>query len=274
MAQVNASQNLGLYIYENQNSVRPTQFAVELAYAPPSTKDVANGQQAMLVATSAGSTNVTTNTSQAVLLAAYKDTAPGIARQQAWSFVLDGHRFYVLPLGEEGDWAYDPTTKEWSQLQTQGFEGLNFTRGVMWGIRIIGGDQLFPFLLEMDPNQPLDDEWRAVQHIVTGGIATRSRANIGVGNFSIVASVNDVAEAGKTINLSWSDDNGSTWSAEQPITLTGEASQFLIWNSLGSFTIPGRIFRISDEAGPVRLDGADVVLNYSNGADSGTDQDR
>jgi hypothetical protein len=186
---------------------------------------------------------------------------------------MDGHRFYVLPLGPEGDWAYDTITQEWCQLQTQGFDGLNFTHGAMWDLRVMGGDSLYPYLYELDPTQPLDEGWREVEHIVTGGIATRSRAAIGVANFTLTASVGDDTSVDMPISLAYSDDNGVTYSQEFDIPLTDVSSQLLIWNALGAFAAPGRIFRITDYAGPVRFDGADCVLTIGTGADSGIDQD-
>ncbi len=75
------------------------------------------------------------------------------------------------------------------------------------------------------------------------------------------------------ISLAFSDDNGVTWSPEFDIPLTDASSQLLIWNALGSFAAPGRVFRITDFAGPVRLDGADVVLTQGSGSDSGQDQE-
>jgi len=207
------------------------------------------------------------------MLMAYGENQPSVPRQTAWTFVMDGHRFYVLPLGPEGDWAYDTTTQEWCQLQSQGFDGLNFTHGVMWDLRVMGGDSLYPYLYELDPTQPMDEGWREIERIVTGGIATRSRAAIGVANFSVTASVGDDSAIDMPISLAFSDDNGVTWSQEFDIPLTDASTQLLIWNALGSFSQPGRIFRITDYAGPVRLDGADVVLTVGNGADSGQSQD-
>lgn len=207
------------------------------------------------------------------VLAAFGTGEPFDSRQQAWTFTLDGHKMYVLPLGPEGDWAYDVTTKSWCKLQTDGFSGLNFTKGVMWGPRIIGGDLLFPYLYELDPNEKLDEGWRSITHIVTGGIPLRGRYNVGVSNFTITASVADLGSVGENITLNFSDDNGHTWSPNFDITLTGTGYQKLIWNSLGSFTAPGRIFKVTDKAGPMRIDGADVVLKNSDGADSGVDQE-
>jgi hypothetical protein len=211
--------------------------------------------------------------SQTASLIAYKTKQPINPRQIAWTFVLDGHRFYVLDLGPEGTWAYDTTTQEWCQYQTQGFTGMNFTHGTMWGTRIMGGDSLYPNVLELDPNQSLDEGWREVEHMVTGGVASRSRARIGVANFTLTASVGDDSATDQPITLAFSDDNGVTWSQEFSQMLTDVSTQMLIWNSLGSFAAPGRVFRITDYSGPIRLDGADVVLTIGTGADSGIEQD-
>lgn len=273
MTGVTTSQAGAIAVLQGLSGVRTTQLPVLMVYGPPAAYAARTSQAVGLITYSAGDTNVSTEVSQAAFLAAYKDVAPGNDRQQAWTFILDGHRFYVMPLGQFGDWAYDTTTKEWCQLQTQGFDGLNFTKGAMWGIRIMGGNSIFPYLMEMDPNQAFDEGWRPVERIVTGGIPSRARSNIGVANFTLTASVNDDASTDIPISLAFSDDNGATWSPEFEIPLTDQSTQTLIWNALGSFSAPGRIFRITDYAGPVRLDGADVVLNYSSGADSGTDQD-
>lgn len=267
------SQALSLTALEQQPAVYSSQMLGEFAYAPPATYSIVSPQLAGLIAYTAGETNVTTLSSQELCLVAYKESQPLVQRSTAWTFVMDGHRFYVLPLGEEGDWAYDTTTKEWCQLQTQGFDGMNFIHGVMWGLRIMGGDSLYQYLLEFDPTQPYDDGWREIERIVTGGLATRNRSSIGVANFSVTASVGDDNSVDMPVSLAFSDDNGVSWSPEFDIPLTNASSQLLIWNALGSFSQPGRVFRITDYAGPIRLDGADCVLTIGTGADSGQEQD-
>lgn len=254
-------------------ALQATQASTLVAYGPPASQDLRETQASSLIAYSAGENNVTTKVTQMATLIAYRDAQPAIARQSAWTFVLDGHRFYVLPLGPEGDWAYDSTTHEWCQLQSLGFDGLNFTHGVMWGIRVIGGDVLFPYLYELDPVQPNDEGWREIERIVTGGIPTRGRHSIGVANFTLTASVGDDASTDQPITLQFSDDNGVTFSEPLDIPLTNQSTQTLIWNSLGSFSAPGRVFMITDTAGPVRFDGADVVLTSGAGADSGQEQE-
>jgi hypothetical protein len=259
---------------QNDDS-KPTisQLVTLAALGPPETK-FAYTSQAMFLAAIAQGNNVTTKVTQGMTLAAYGTGVPGIAASAAWTFVLDGHRFYVLPLGPEGDWAYDFTTQEWCQLQSQGFPGINFNHGVMWGLRVIGGDVLYTYLYELDPNQPLDEQWREVQHMVTGGLATRSRAAIGVANVTLTASVGLDSEDDQSISLAYSDDNGVTWSQEFDLPLTDVGTQQLLWTALGSYSAPGRVFRFTDYSGPVRLDGADVVLTIGTGADASQAQDK
>lgn len=274
MSGTSVSQYNALTALATVTGAKVNQFTLLSAFGPLATTAGDVSQLSTLAAISAGESNVSTDVSQMVLMAAFGTGEPFTQRQSAWTFTLDGHKFYVLPLGPEGDWAFDVTTGEWCQLQTDGFNGLNFTNGVMWGLRIMGGDQLYPYLYELDPNQALDEDWRPIIHTVTGGVPLRGRYNVGVSNFTITASVDDVQSVGENISLSWSDDNGNTWSPNFDIELTGVGHQKLIWNALGSFTNPGRVFKITDTAGPVRIDGADVVLSGSTGeADSGEPQE-
>lgn len=191
---------------------------------------------------------------------AYSNIQPTRTRNKCWTYTLDGHRIYVLSLGQEGDWAYDVTTSEWSQLQTQGFDGINLIHGTTWNSRVVGGDKFQTQLLELDPNTGLDNEFRPVEHIVTGGLPSRNRNCIGVSNFTATASVSDNTSLLFPISLAFSDDNGVTYSKEFNLTLTDISSQLLLWNSLGSYSSPGRIFRVTDYSGPVRIDGADCIL--------------
>jgi hypothetical protein len=267
------SQVFSLTALATGPAARITQSHALTAYGPPAALTAESSHAAILLATSSGLTNVTSTISQAACLIAYFDGEPSTSRQTAWTYVMDGHRFYVLPLGPEGDWAYDTTTQEWCQLQTQGFSGLNFINGTMWQLRIIGGDSLYPYVYELDPTQSFDEGWRDIQRIVTGGIATRSRSAIGVANVILTASVGDDSATDHPISLAFSDDNGLTWSGEFDVPLTDESTQRLVWNALGSFSSPGRIFRFTDYAGPVRLDGADCTLTVGSGADVTQDQD-
>lgn len=267
-----ATQDVVLAVTQDDSTPRFSQLSTLVAFGPPQTKFGLGSQKALLAAIAQGN-NVTTSVSQVATLVAYGTGVPGTSASAAWTFVMDGHRFYVLPLGPEGDWAYDMTTNEWCQLQSQGFPGVNFKHGVMWGLRVVGSDVLYTYLYELDPTQPFDESWREVKHMVTGGIATRARASIGVASFTVTASVGDESATDQPISLAYSDDNGLTWSSEFNLPLTDASTQSLLWSALGSYSSPGRVFRITDFSGPIRLDGADVVLTIGTGADTGQEQD-
>lgn len=248
---------------------RAAQFAVLSARAPPSAKFSSAPQDVRLVAGASVEANVSGRAAQAVRLVAYGTGVPITQVADTWTFVLDGHRFWVVSLGPEGDWAYDMVTKQWCQLISQGFPGLNFTHGTMWQLRIFGGDALYTFLYELDPNQPDDEGWRAVQHIVTGGLQVRSPNMVGVANFRMTGSAGVLSDATTDVNLTFSDDNGNTWSPDFTIELAeGQLNIPLVWDALGSFAAPGRIFRVIDSGGMVSLYGADVALNNYNEDDN------
>lgn len=252
---------------------RAAQAVVLAAVAPPASKQTRDSQLDVLAAYSSGAKNVTARASQLAVLIAYATGDEGQPRSDTWTFVMDGHRFWVLPLGPEGTWAYDTVTRQWCQLNTLGFPGLNFTHGVMWGLRIFGGDVLYPALYEMDPTQPQDEAWRPVQHIVTGGVQTRSPNMIGVANFRLTASAGALSDATTSVDLTFSDDNGNTWSDVFSIPMAqGEFAKPLLWPALGSFSAPGRIFKITDEGGMLSISGADAALNNYDEDESGGGQ--
>lgn len=253
---------LAAYAPPQSKAAEGSQLTVLAAYAPPASAQSRAAQAQALIAYSAGGPNVSAKVSQALALIAYGTGVPITQLANTWTFIMDGHRFWVMSLGPEGDWAYDTETKQWCQLNSQGFPGLNFTHGTMWGLRVFGGDALYPFLYELDPNQPDDEGWRTVEHIVTGGIQTRSPNMIGVANFRLAASVGALNDASTDVNLTFSDDNGNTWSDPFTITVSqGAYDTQLVFPALGSFGAPGRVFKITDAGGMLSIYGADAALN-------------
>lgn len=249
---------------------RVLQLAVLAAYGPPQSQFARVQQDQILIARAAAEGNVVALATQAALLIAYGAGVPDPARSDSWTYVLDGHRFWVLPLGPEGDWQFDTITKQWSQLETQGFDGLNFTHGIMWNLRVFGGDILYPYLYELDPTQPDDEGWRPVEHVVTGAISTRSPNMVGMANFRCTASVGALSDASTDVNLTFSDDNGHTWVGPFTIAVTeGSYDTQLLWSALGSFSAPGRILKISDSGGMLSIYGADAGLNNFDEDDAG-----
>jgi hypothetical protein len=194
-------------------------------------------------------------------------TPPGAEnRTRAWTFVMDGHRFYVLDLGLEGTYVFDVSTGQWAQFRTQGYTGWNMRAGTVWQVanRIVAGDTLHGIVWEMSPDDLLDEEFRTVEHLVTGGLMTRSRVYYSVEAVRLSGSIGAVqdGEDGITTELRFSDDNGNTWSdTYTTVVVEGEFDGEIAYRSLGSFMAPGRIFEFRDIGGMFRIDGADAYIN-------------
>lgn len=188
---------------------------------------------------------------------------PAQSRRRAWSFTFDGHVFYALDLGQEGTYLYDDTTQQWSKFITQGFNGWNLTNGAVWGRRIVGGDLLTDDIWEMQPGALLDNGTVEIVHVVTGGLMKRTRTYSSVESFRLNVSVGQLDEVnGATIQLSFSDDQGQTFTDMDTLAVTqGDYSAEIAWRSLGSFAAPGRIFRITDVGAFLRIDAADAELD-------------
>lgn len=189
---------------------------------------------------------------------------PVASRKRAWSFVLDGHTFYVLDLGAQGTFVCDDSTSQWAQFVTQGYVAWNFANGCMWGQRIVAGDMLTTDLWEMQPSALFDNGATEIVHIVTGGVVTRNRIYHSVDQFSLACSVGQLQDGGvgASVTLSFSDDQGKTWTDMDTKTLAqGDYSGDISWPSIGSFTAPGRIFKITDTGGFLRIDGADAGID-------------
>lgn len=191
---------------------------------------------------------------------------PGVSLNRAWTFVLDGHTFYVLDLGQEGTFAYDIITQEWSQFTTSNLGNWNMINGVMWGQRIIAGDLSTSDIWELVPSAVKDSLTGAatadIAHVVTGGLTVRNRTYYSVDSVRVTASWGQLQDvAGVNITLSYSDDFGQTFTNAPDVPLTeGAYTTEIVWRSLGSFTQPGRIFKISDTGGPLRIDAADAAI--------------
>ncbi len=64
-----------------------------------------------------------------------------------------------------------------------------------------------------------------------------------------------------TVKLSFSDDQGKTFTDAEILTLTnGDFTQRLDWRSLGTMQAPQRIFKITDTGAIARIDGADAEV--------------
>jgi len=185
-----------------------------------------------------------------------------LSRQRAWTFTHDGHTFYVLDLGSEGNWLYDVTTGQWSEFITSGYQNWDMTAGVMWDKRIVAGDRTTNDVWECSAAAAQDNDALEVSHTATGVIPHRSRNKLTVGALRASVSPGQLtSETTAPVSLLFSDDGGNTWAGPFSVTLTeGVYDAEVAFRALGSFAAPGRIFRLSDIGGPKRIDGCDVEI--------------
>ena len=251
--------------YAIKPALEVSQLAALAVYGPPKARKVEIGQSYALVPYSIGKYTVP-STSQALALAVYATGVPDTRRNRAWWFSLDGHTFYVLDLSEEGTFVYDVTTQQWARWYTDGYANMwNMKGGTMWGgLRVVAGDSITGQTWVIDPTNPMDEGWRYIEHVVTGGIMLRGRVYVGMSSLSIAGSAGQITTdtGSATIRMRFSDDMGKTWSDSYPLTITeGDFEDETAWRSLGSFASPGRLLEISDDGGMIRIDGLDANLN-------------
>lgn len=188
---------------------------------------------------------------------------PDAGRKRAWNMILDGHSFYILDLGNQGTFAYDVTNSTWSQFITKGYNQWNVANGVMWDQRIVGGDLYSTAVWECQPGAMLDNGALDITHIATGALVKRVRTYTSNAALRLAVSVGQLdTTSGAFVVLSFSDDQGKTWTTMDAISLIeDEYDQEIAWTGLGSFAAPGRIFSITDVGGFLRLDGCDAELD-------------
>jgi len=183
-------------------------------------------------------------------------------RLRAWTFDLDGHSFYVLRLGQQGTFLYDILTGQWSKWQTGALPVWNMAYGVpVWNGLPTAGSLSDGTIYQVDPTADLDEGTTSITRTVTGIVPHRERDPLLMGELRVTASVGDPDVDGADLSISYSDDQGQTYSTPVVVDLlTGDTDQVIRFRSLGRVQSPGRYINITDVGGVVRIDGCDVEL--------------
>ncbi len=235
------------------------------AYAPTGTLAI---RSTMLVAGASFEGRGVAASSQLAMLIAYRTGATANLTNRVWSFVLDGHTFYVITLGEQGTFVYDFLTGQWAKWETAGLNTWNMEIGTTWKGDIIAADRQNPVIWRLDPTSFLDDDYKTQTRKVTGGLPVRGRDFIGNYAFRLTASLGTPTvplTAPATIpevELLTSDDQGKTFFSHGKLTLiVDDFTQELAWRSLGDMKAPQRVFKIVDTGAIVRVSGADAEVD-------------
>lgn len=195
---------------------------------------------------------------------------------RVWTFTLDGHDFYVLRLGNNETLIYDLTTEQWAQWTSADqiywsvFTGTNWVGGNRFssefGSNIIVGSDSNGSLFFLDPEKPDDDSVVSGRNAVpfrrrlTGQLVTRGYDYTRVYEVQLLGSIGQLdLGADLSIDLQYSDDRGDNYVSAGAIATQENAYDVRAsWRSLGSFTSPGRLFRIEDFGALKRVDSLTV----------------
>lgn len=196
-------------------------------------------------------------------------SGPGLAEQirqvsandlRAWTFQVDGHRFYVLTIGASVTWAFDllGSGSQWTTFGSLGLDYWLAHLGTTMGDITIALDNVSAKVYRLDPSRKTDGT-TAVPVICTVIVEGQDRSipcsnvvlhlDVGKGPYTGQGSAPVASE-------SHSDDDGNTFSGwdEQPLPVAGSYGRLPRWNGLGDIPpLLGRIFRfaISDPVGVV-----------------------
>ena len=217
-------------------------------------------------------------------LVAYLITGPvfrGILRVLTWTFTLDDHDFLVISL-LDSTLVYDFHSNEWytwgSGLEDEKWQA---ALGTNWGTNlgalmpglggntqsnVVCGDGANGALYFLDPVLNEDDSslgvpGQAFSRTITGQLVLRGHDYVPCPGVELTGSTGETtgALADGTVTLDISDDRGHTYVNAGTLTPTpGVYDVQLAWRSLGSFTGPGRLFRVTDYGALNRIDGLDV----------------
>lgn len=193
---------------------------------------------------------------------------------RVWTFTLDGHDFYVLRLGNEESLVYDVLTEQWSVWTTGTEKYWTVYTGVNWlggnsfarsfGSNVVVGSDSTGDIYFLDPLKTEDDTPRGnslqFRRLLTGQLVARGYDSISVHEVQVLGSLNQGTTG--TVELLYSDDRGGSYVSAGTITTSpGDYDLRGHWQSLGSFSSPGRLFRVEDFGTLARVDSFTVIVS-------------
>lgn len=203
---------------------------------------------------------------------------------RAWSYEMDVHWKYVLRLPTGITLVYDQYAKQWynwgswSSTQWRPFHGTNWHGcGALmeaYGSNVVCGDDGNGSLYFLNPLSPTDDDAifgaevpRTFDRIVTGQMTVRGNEYHPCYGVELGGSIGANEPDYVNVTLYTSDDGGQTYDDQGTVTVdAGDWNARVDWSSgLGSYTSPGRLFRIVDDGALARID----FIEMMDGPESG-----
>lgn len=244
--------------------------AFVLAVANFPTESIENSQDFVLVVTEGATHNIELSQAWVTVVARGRVDDPKV---RAWTFTLDGHDYYVLRAGNIETLVYDTHNGQWyvwSSFDTDLWKAFNGTNWINsgglpeeFGSNIVVGDDANGALYFLDPEQFTDDDALAgdtnpktFTREFQGQVTKRGYDYEKVFSVELLGSIGQMDVSTLTdVTLSYSDDRGLSYVDAGTITIpNNDTSKRVDWRSLGSFTLPGRMFKVTDTGALHRID--------------------
>lgn len=163
-----------------------------------------------------------------------------ISSAYAFSYTMDGHKFYVLTF-PEATWVYDASTQLWHERQSFGLSKWRASDYVEAYGKHLVLDSENGNIGELD-NDTYTEYGNTMQGIAAAPPIHSDRRRMFMSRFELDIETGVGLTSGQgsdpQIMLEWSDDGGRTFGTRQPwrsIGKIGEYRQRLRWNRMGSF---------------------------------------
>lgn len=253
------SQAGAIVSYAREPSAAASQFGLIVSFSVLA-KAAQVTQAGLVVSYDAPSAGQAT---QAGLIISFSPIELGDYDIRGFTFDLDGHSFYGLHLKGSGTHVYDFTSGQWSVWDSGELGIWNAQFHVHWQDDTYAAEVAGPFLVKVEPDSKLDDSFRTSTFTATGRIEHDGDTYIPNPEVQLKGSAG--VDAG-TLYFYYSDDDGDTFLLADAVTLTaGTRGALVVSQDLGSFTNPGRLFRVDDDGTVRRLQSLRALLGNENG---------
>ncbi len=266
--QVRGSQANVAAVTDAEPDIRASQVNV-LAVAIYPTEFIESSQVAVAAVTEA-ETTLAASQANVMVVARGRVQDPYL---RVFSYDQDGHWFYVIRLPTGYTLVWDDFAQQWyiyasgDGLSWRPYHGVNWLgSGALmgtYGSNVVVGDDGNGALYMLNPSSPTDDDaivgaavQRPFTRMLTGQVSVRGNDQHPCYGVEAGGSIGE-NEVGLTdVTLSTSDDSGHTYYDQGTISINPtDYGARLDWNyGLGSFTGPGRLFRITDDGALQRID--------------------
>lgn len=266
--QVRSSQVNTQAVTDAEPDVRASQVNV-LAVAIYPTEFIEDSQTSIQAVTEAG-TDIRASQVNVMVVGRGRVADPYL---RVWTFWQDNHWFYVLRLPTGWTLVWDDYAKQWYRYSSGTSNTWRPTHGTNWlgsgalmgtyGSNVVCGDDGNGALYFLNPNSPTDDDaivGAALQvpftREVTGQVSVRNHNYLRCYGVELMGSIGDNDADLTDVTLSVSDDAGHSFTDYGTVSITADdyAARVEWLSGLGSFTAPGRLFRITDDGVLQRID--------------------